>query len=189
MKQSVVLGLALGAFSYGWLLLEKALGLHGPRLPLYVYFVLLSVVPTLLIWQWGMRRIRLGLTEAPSFVQLFQSGLVAVGVWALATALGQWLFHTAVSPRFLAEAAARAVSAGLNTEAAASTYRLGSYVLQNVASTLSQGVVLAAGFAYFGSRSAEAHRKTSQAVRGMMNGSGKAGSAAAKGGPESGKRA
>jgi len=189
MKQSVVLGLALGAFSYGWLLLEKAFGLHGPRLPLYVYFVLISVVPTLLLWQWGMRRIRLNLPEAPSFVRLFQSGLVAVGVWALATALGQWLFHTAVSPRFLEEAAARAVSAGLDASTAASTYSLGSYVLQNVASTLSQGVVLAAGFAYFGSRRAEAHRKTTEAVRGMMSGSGKAGSAAAKGGPKSGKRA
>lgn len=189
MKQSIVLGLALAAFSYGWLLLEKAFGLHGPRLPLYVYFVFISLVPMLLIWQWGMRRIRLGLQESPTFVRLFQSGLVAVGVWAAGTALGQWLFHTTVSPRFLEEAAARAVRAGLDASTAASTYSLGSYVLQNVASTLSQGVVLAAGFAYFGSRRAEAHRKTTEAVRGMMNSTGKAGSAPAKGGPKSGKRA
>jgi hypothetical protein len=51
---------------------------------------------------------------------------------------------------------------------AASTYGLKSYIIQNLAGTLSQGVVLAAGFAYFGSRAAAAHRKAETAIQGMM---------------------
>jgi hypothetical protein len=174
MKQSVVLGLALGAFGYAWLLLEKALGLHGPRLALYPYFILISLVPTLLLWQWGMRRVRLALKTDVSFARLFQSGLVAVGVWALLTAAGQGVFHTWVSPRFLEEALARAVASGVDPAQAASTYGLKSYIIQNLAGTLSQGVVLAAGFAYFGSRAAAAHRKAEAAVKGMMQSAQKA---------------
>lgn len=164
MKHAVILGSALGAFSYGWLLLEKALGLHDVRLALYPYFLLIALVPTLILWQWGMRRIRLHLTGEITFLRLFQSGLWAVGVWALGAAAGQAIFLNVISPSFLEQAAARAVQSGMSLESVAAAYQFRSYVFQNVLATLSQGVVLAAGFAYFGSRRAEEMRQAAKAV-------------------------
>lgn len=135
----------------GWMLLEKSLGLHGPRIAHQPVFGALVLLPALLLYFSALREKRRSLLPASmSYGRAFRSGLVLTVFLVALSPLNQLLFGIVLSPEFFALAARHAVQSSALTEAdAAARFNLPSFIVAGIAGGLATGAVFSAFAALF----------------------------------------
>lgn len=140
-----------------WLLFEKLMGWHGPKIDQHPTMTNLFAVVAIAVYVFALLDKRKQLGGVMTWKQGFVAGLLITAVVVVLSPLSQWLFHTFISPEYFPNAIAYSVENDLMTQGAAEQYfSLGSYLLQSVIGGAAMGVITSAVVALFVKKKAPA---------------------------------
>ena len=140
-----------------WMVFEKAMGWHGPKIEQHPYMTNIFGLIAIVIYVLALREKRQKLGGRMTWKQGFMSGLIISIIVALLSPLTQWLTHAVISPEYFSNAIAYSVEVGYHDspEAAAEYFNLQSYMMQGGIGAVIMGVVTSAVVAIFLKRSPE----------------------------------
>jgi len=134
-----------------WMVLEKAVGLHGEHIDKHPTYTNLLAIVAIAVYVFALldkRKNHYGGTM--TYMQGFISGLVITVIVAALSPLTQYLVSNIITPEYFPNAIAHAVENDLMTQEAAEQYfTLSNYRLQGVVGALVLGVVTSAVVAIF----------------------------------------
>jgi hypothetical protein len=144
-------GLIFCAAALGWMVFEKAMGWHGPKIEQHPYMTNIFAVVAITVYVFALREKRQQLGGQMTWKQGFMSGLIISIVVALFSPLTQWITHALISPAYFPNAIAYSVDVGYydSPEAAAEYFNLQSYMMQGGIGAIIMGVVTSAIVALF----------------------------------------
>lgn len=146
-KWGVIFSLAM----LGWMLLERLVGLHGPRIEHHAIYTNFFGFVAIIIYVLALREKREeDFGGYMSWTDGFLSGFMITVVVAVLSPLVQLVIHRVISPDFFENVTAYSLSAELLTQEEAETYfNLGNYMMQAFIGALLMGIVTAAVVALF----------------------------------------
>lgn len=139
------------AAALAWMVFEKAMGWHGPKIEQHPYMTNLFATVAIVIYVLALREKRRQLGGQMTWKQGFMSGLIISVIIGLLSPLTQWITHTFISPEYFPNAIAYSVKVDYydTPEAAAEYFNLQSYIMQSGIGAIIMGVVTAAIVAIF----------------------------------------
>lgn len=145
------------AAALAWMVFEKVMGWHGPKIKQHPYMTNIFGLIAIVIYVLALREKRQKLGGRMTWKQGFMSGLIISIIVALLSPLTQWLTHAVISPEYFSNAIAYSVEVGYHDspEAAAEYFNLQSYMMQGGIGAIIMGVVTSAVVAIFLKRSPE----------------------------------
>ena len=134
-----------------WMVIEKAVGLHGPLIDQHAIYTNIFAIPAILMYVLALRDKRSNFYEGRmTWVEGFLTGLKMTLVVVVLSPIGQYITHTMITPDYFNNAIAYAVESGALTEEAASDYfNLQSYMLQSMIGAAVMGLITGAIVAIF----------------------------------------
>lgn len=134
-----------------WMVLEKAVGLHGKHIDQHATYTNLFAIVAIALYVFALldkRKNHYGGTM--TYMQGFISGLVITVIVAALSPLTQYVVSEVITPEYFPNAIAHAVSNDLMTQEAAEQYfTLNNYRIQGIVGALVLGVVTSAVVAIF----------------------------------------
>lgn len=143
------------AAALAWMVFEKAMGWHGPKIEQHPYMTNIFGIVAIVVYVLALREKRQKLGGQMTWKQGFMSGLIISIIVALLSPLTQWVTHTLISPEYFTNAIAYSVEVDYHDsrEAAAEYFNLQSYIMQSGIGAVIMGVVTSAVAAIFLKRS------------------------------------
>ncbi|WP_282782203.1 DUF4199 domain-containing protein [Phaeodactylibacter xiamenensis] len=140
-----------------WMVFEKAMGWHGPKIEKHPYMTNIFGLVAIVIYVLALREKREKLGGQMTWKQGFMSGLIISIIVGLLSPVTQWITHALISPEYFSNAIAYSVEVGYHDspEAAAEYFNLQSYMMQGGIGAIIMGVVTSAVVAIFLKRSPE----------------------------------
>lgn len=133
-----------------WLFIEKSSGYYEAKISDHALYSLLFLFITAFLYYVAIKEKKNDFFKGEmNWKQGCTTGIFLTIVMAILTPFCQIIFHKAIAPEFFPNMIAYSVSKGNSLETATNYFNLSSYILQNVFSTLSFGVVLSAIVALF----------------------------------------
>lgn len=147
LKWGVIFALALIV----WMVLERAVGLHGQHIQYHVIFTNLFAIVAIVLYVLALRDKRRSLPKQRiTWLQGFISGVKIAIVVAILSPLIQLLIHHVISPDFFVNMREHAISSGQMSELRAEQYfSLQSYMFQSAVGALVMGAITGAVVAIF----------------------------------------
>lgn len=144
-------GLVFSLSMVVWMIIERLLGFHGPRIEQHAFFsmtfALIAVAVYVLALQDARKR---RFNEQMNYVQGFSTGLGITIVVAILSPLVQLLIHRVISPEFFTNMQVHAVATErMTAEAAAAYFSLAAYIQQSFVFALIMGLITSAVVAFF----------------------------------------
>ncbi|MEQ8706469.1 MAG: DUF4199 domain-containing protein [Phaeodactylibacter sp.] len=139
------------AAALAWMVFEKAMGWHGPKIEQHPYMTNIFGLVAIVIYVLALREKRQKLGGQMTWKQGFMSGLLISIIVALLSPLTQWITHSLVSPEYFPNMIAYSIDAGYydSPEAAAEYFNLQSYMMQGGIGAIIMGIVTSAIVAIF----------------------------------------
>lgn len=135
----------------GWMALEKAIGLHGPRIAEHAIYTNLVMIPAILIFVFALinkRQVDYG--GSMTYLQGLKSGLVITFLYAPLSLLVVYLSVVVISPEFFPNVTAYVIKEKqMTAEAAAAYFNLNSYLISAFLGSLIMGALTSAVVAIF----------------------------------------
>ncbi|MGM0524687.1 MAG: DUF4199 domain-containing protein [Pseudomonadota bacterium] len=146
-KWGVIFSLAL----LGWMLLERATGLHAENIKYHTIFSNFFAVIAVIIYVFALRDKRASLPEQKmTWLQGFISGFKIAIVVAILSPLVQLLTHHVISPDFFQNMREYSIASEMMSETRAEKYfNLNAYMFQAVAGAIGMGAITSAVVAFF----------------------------------------
>ncbi len=128
-----------------WLFIEKNSGYYEAKISDYTLYSMLFIVVTLFVYYVAIKEKKKDFFKNEmSWKQGCVTGIFLTIVMAILTPFCQIIFHKAIAPEFFPNMIEYSVSKGNSREIAENYFNLSSFIIQNVFSTLSLGVVISA---------------------------------------------
>ncbi len=128
-----------------WLFIEKSSGYYETKISDYALYSLLFIVVTLFVYYVAIKEKKKEFFKNDmSWKQGCVTGIFLTIVMAILTPVCQIIFHKAIAPEFFPNMIEYSISKGNSREIAENYFNLSSFIIQNVFSTLSLGVVISA---------------------------------------------
>ena len=133
-----------------WLLIEKSSGYYESKISDYALYSMLFTFVTIFVYYVAIKEKKKDFfKDEMSWKQGCVTGIFLTIVMAILTPLCQIIFHKAIAPEFFPNMIEYSVSKGNSKEVAENYFNLSSFIIQNIFSTLSLGVVISAVVALF----------------------------------------
>ena len=144
-------GLIFVGVTLVWMVLERLVGLHGPRIEHHASFSPLFAIPAIAVYVFGLRNKReRDLGGTMTWTQGFVSGLIITAVVAFLAPLTQWVTHTLITPDYFGNAIEAGVALGKTTHSDAEAhFNLPNYIRIGVVGAVGMGVATSAVVALF----------------------------------------
>lgn len=133
--------------SLGWMVLEKASGLHGKYIDYHLYLTNLFAIPAILMMVLALKEkkaLRYG--GHMSYSQGLKSGVILSLIIAALSPLTQWITSYIITPEYFPNVIKRSVELGYfaTTAEAEAQFNYANYALQGAISALVMGIVTTA---------------------------------------------
>lgn len=150
-KTEIKWGIAFTLVALLWMVFEKAMGWHGPKIDQHPVMTNLFAPLAIALYVFALRDKRnKDLGGEMTWKQGFVSGLIVTAVITILSPISQLITHFVITPEYFPHAIRYAVESGkLTQEQAESYFNLSSYLYQSVIGALVMGVLTAAIVAYF----------------------------------------
>lgn len=133
-----------------WLFIEKSSGYYESKISDYALYSMLFTFVTIFVYYVAIKEKKKDFfKDEMSWKQGCVTGIFLTIVMAILTPLCQIIFHKAIAPEFFPNMIEYSVSKGNSKEIAENYFNLSSFIIQNIFSTLSLGVVISAVVALF----------------------------------------
>lgn len=133
-----------------WLFIEKSSGYYESKISDYTLYSMLFTFVTIFVYYVAIKEKKKDFfKDEMSWKQGCVTGIFLTIVMAILTPLCQIIFHKAIAPEFFPNMIEYSVSKGNSKEVAENYFNLSSFIIQNIFSTLSLGVVISAVVALF----------------------------------------
>lgn len=133
-----------------WLFIEKSSGYYESKISDYALYSMLFTFVTIFVYYVAIKEKKKDFfKDEMSWKQGCVTGIFLTIVMAILTPLCQIIFHKAIAPEFFPNMIEYSVSKGNSKEVAENYFNLSSFIIQNIFSTLSLGVVISAVVALF----------------------------------------
>lgn len=133
-----------------WLFIEKSSGYYESKISDYALYSMLFTFVTIFVYYVAIKEKKKDFfNDEMSWKQGCVTGIFLTIVMAILTPLCQIIFHKAIAPEFFPNMIEYSVSKGNSKEVAENYFNLSSFIIQNIFSTLSLGVVISAVVALF----------------------------------------
>lgn len=129
-----------------WMVLEKAVGLHGPHIDQHPIHTNLFALIAIAVYVFALReKKKKSFGGQVTYREGFLSGLIMTGIITIVSPLTQIIIHRLISPEYFTNARAYAVETGLLTEEVAEkTFNLNNYLAKSTLGTLIMGIITTA---------------------------------------------
>lgn len=135
-------GLIFSLFSFVWLILEYAFGLHGSYIKYYPMANNLFIVPATYIMVRAIVAKKTELGGAITFSLAFQTGFFITLIVAILSPGLSYIFHSWINPGFFASAREAAVKFfNTSAEQAEAEYNLKSFMVQSAIGAIVMGTI------------------------------------------------
>lgn len=133
-----------------WLFIEKSSGYYESKISDYALYSMLFTIVTIFVYYVAIKEKKKNFfKDEMSWKQACVTGIFLTIVMAVLTPFCQIIFHKAIAPEFFPNMIEYSVSKGNSKEVAENYFNLSSFIIQNIFSTLSLGVVISAVVALF----------------------------------------
>ena len=133
-----------------WLFIEKSSGYYESKISDYALYSMLFTFVTIFVYYVAIKEKKKDFfNDEMSWKQGCVTGIFLTIVMAVLTPFCQIIFHKAIAPEFFPNMIEYSVSKGNSKEVAENYFNLSSFIIQNIFSTLSLGVVISAVVALF----------------------------------------
>lgn len=133
-----------------WLFIEKSSGYYESKISDYALYSMLFTFVTIFVYYVAIKEKKKDFfKDEMSWKQGCVTGIFLTIVMAILTPFCQIIFHKAIAPEFFPNMIEYSVSKGNSKEVAENYFNLSSFIIQNIFSTLSLGVVISAVVALF----------------------------------------
>jgi hypothetical protein len=145
-KTEIKWGVIFMAVMLAWMVFEKIMGWHGPRIDRHAVMTNMFSVLAITVYAFALRDKRTkDLNGRMTWKQGFTAGAVMTGVVVLLSPIGQLITHLVISPEYFPNVIEYSVSQELLTRADAEAYfNLRSYMTQSVIGALLMGLLTTA---------------------------------------------
>lgn len=149
-KFEIKWGLLFTAAALLWIVFEKAMGWHGPKIEVHSIYTNFFAVLAILIYVLAFRDKRKNDSGMMQWKHGFFYGVGISVVVILLNPISQWIISSLISPEFFPNAINFAVESGkLSTEEAVAYFNLKSYIIQGTFGGLILGAVTSGIVAFF----------------------------------------
>ncbi len=134
-----------------WMVLERAVGLHGTHIDKHATYTNIFAVVAIAVYVFALLdKRKTDYDGKMTWKQGFISGLIISVVVAVLSPLAQFVTHTIITPDYFSNITEHAVSKGeMTREQAEAYFGMGSYAMQSVISALFMGLITSAVVAVF----------------------------------------
>lgn len=133
-----------------WLFIEKSSGYYEAKISDYALYDLLFIIVTLFVYYVAIKEKKKDFfNNEMTWKQGCVTGIFLTIVMTILTPFVLIIFHKAIAPEFFPNMIEYSVSKGNSKEIAENYFNLSSFIIQNIFSTLSLGVVISAVVALF----------------------------------------
>lgn len=138
-------------FVWGWMAMERIVGLHSTHIHLHPYLTMLSIIPFLwIIYSFFKDKRENYFDGKMNYKQSLMAGLVFTVLNVLFTPLTQWVTSTVITPHYFENVINYAVSNKLMTlESAQSEFNLKSYMMKSTMMSFIFGIIMSSIFSLF----------------------------------------
>ena len=144
-KYEIKWGLIFTVVALVWMLFEKAMGWHGPKIAVQAIYTNLFAIPAILIYILAFLDKRKNDTGPMQWKHGFFLGLGIAVVVTLFNPLSLWIINTIISPEYFPNAINHSIDSGSLDQAQAEAYfNLKNYIIQGTIGCLLMGAATAA---------------------------------------------
>jgi hypothetical protein len=146
-KTEIKWAILFSIMSLGWMVLEKASGLHGKYIDYHLYLTNLFAIPAIIMMVLALKEKKtLSYGGDMSYSQGLRSGVILSVFIAALSPLTQWITTYIITPEYFPNVIKRSVELGYfaTTAEAEAQFNFSNYVLQGLMGSLIMGVVTSA---------------------------------------------
>lgn len=151
-KTDIKWGLIFVVAALLWMVFEKVMGWHGPKIEQHAAMTNIFAVIAIAVYVFALRdKKHNDLGGQMSWTQGFLSGMIITAIVVVFSPLSQWIVHTLISPEYFPNIIKYSVEEGMwpDRASAEAYFSLGNYMVISAVSALILGILTSAIVAFF----------------------------------------